>query len=58
MSINCPKCHSDNPDTQSFCGDCGTQLSASKQIFPSLTKTFQTPVKDLIKGSAFAGRYQ
>ncbi len=58
MPVNCPKCHTDNPDTQRFCGDCGTQLSSIEGIFSSLTKTFQTPVKDLIKGPAFAGRYQ
>jgi len=25
--MKCPKCHTDNPDTQRFCGECGTQLS-------------------------------
>ena len=58
MAVKCPKCQSDNPDTQSFCGDCGTQLPAFKGISPSLTKTLQTPVKTLIKGSTFAGRYK
>jgi len=56
--MKCPKCQTDNPDTQSFCGDCGTQLPASVGISPSLTKTLQTPVKTLTKGSTFAGRYQ
>jgi TolB-like protein/predicted Ser/Thr protein kinase len=58
VSVKCPKCLSDNPDTQSFCGDCGTQLPASEGISPSLTKTLQTPVKTLTKGSTFAGRYK
>ncbi len=26
MTVKCPKCHSENPDTKKFCGDCGTQL--------------------------------
>ena len=55
--MKCPKCKTDNPDTQSFCGDCGAQLPASEGISPSLTKTLQTPVKTLVKGSTFAGRY-
>jgi TolB-like protein/Tfp pilus assembly protein PilF/predicted Ser/Thr protein kinase len=53
-----PKCKAENPDTQSFCGDCGTQLPASEGISPSLTKTLQTPVKTLTRGSTFAGRYK
>ena len=24
--MKCPKCQFDNPNTQSFCGDCGTKL--------------------------------
>ncbi|MGD9345222.1 MAG: protein kinase [Candidatus Aminicenantes bacterium] len=58
MSVKCPKCHSENPDTKSFCGDCGTQLPSSAGISPSLTKTLQTPVKTLVKGSTFTGRYK
>ena len=57
MAIKCPKCQTDNPDTQQFCGDCGTQLPTSEGISPSLTKTLQTPVKNLIRGSTFASRY-
>jgi hypothetical protein len=58
MTTQCPKCNFDNPDTVKFCGDCGTQLPASEGISPSLTKTLQTPVKTLTKGSTFAGRYK
>jgi serine/threonine protein kinase len=58
MTTQCPKCKAENPDTKSFCGDCGTQLPASEGISPSLTKTLQTPVKTLAKGSTFAGRYK
>jgi hypothetical protein len=58
MTTQCPKCKVENPDTQSFCGDCGTQLPASEGISPSLTKTLQTSVKTLVKGSTFAGRYK
>jgi TolB-like protein/predicted Ser/Thr protein kinase len=58
VTTKCPKCKAENPDSQSFCGDCGTQLPASGGISPSLTKTLQTPVKTLTKGSTFAGRYE
>ncbi len=57
MTTQCPKCNSENPDTQSFCGNCGTQLDASGNI-PSITKTLETPVKKLAIGTTFADRYE
>ena len=57
MGINCPKCQTDNPDTSSYCADCGTQLGTSKN-FPAHTKTLETQVDELAKGSIFDGRYQ
>ena len=56
MSVKCPKCQSDNPETASFCADCGTKLSAPKEI--SITETIKTPKDEQITGSSFAGRYQ
>jgi serine/threonine protein kinase/Flp pilus assembly protein TadD len=58
MAIKCPRCHFDNPETQKFCGDCGTQLPLPKDIRPEVTETLKTPVKELTTGSTFAGRYQ
>ena len=58
MARNCPRCNADNPDTQSFCGNCGTQLPTAGGISSSHTKTLLTPTKDPIKGTTFAGRYQ
>ncbi len=58
MTIKCPKCHSDNPDTKKFCGECGTQLPLSEEIPISPTKTMQAPKEELTTGSTFAGRYQ
>ncbi len=57
MSVKCPKCHSENSGTQSFCGNCGTQLESSKDI-PSVTKTLETPVQKLTVGTTFADRYE
>ncbi len=58
MSVKCPKCQYENPEDTLYCGKCSTPLKPLEEISPSLTKTLQTPIKDLIKGSTFAGRYQ
>ncbi len=56
MGIKCPKCQTDNPDTQKFCGECATPLPLSKEI--PVTETLETPKEELTTGSSFAGRYQ
>ncbi len=56
--MKCPKCQSDNPATQKFCGECGTQFGLSEEAQPSFTKTIETPVEELTTGSTFAERYQ
>ena len=56
MAKKCPKCRSDNPDTATFCADCGTQLPSLRDI--EVTETMATPKKELTTGSTFAGRYQ
>ena len=58
MAIKCPTCHSDNPETKQFCGECGTQLPPPQDHPPVMTETLQTPVRELTTGSTFAGRYQ
>ncbi len=58
MTVKCPKCHSENPETKQFCADCGTQLISSTDAKPSLTKTLEVPKEELTTGSTFAGRYQ
>jgi len=57
MTTQCPKCKAENPDTQSFCGDCGTQLIPSKDI-PAQTRTIETPIHELSRGTTFADRYE
>ncbi|MBN1224583.1 MAG: protein kinase, partial [Candidatus Aminicenantes bacterium] len=56
MSIKCPKCQADNPETASFCADCGTKLTSSEGI--EFTETLQAPKEELTTGSTFAERYQ
>jgi tetratricopeptide (TPR) repeat protein/tRNA A-37 threonylcarbamoyl transferase component Bud32 len=58
LIVKCPKCNVANPDTVKFCGECGTQLPSSRDIYPEVTETLQTPIKELTTGSTFAGRYQ
>jgi serine/threonine protein kinase/cytochrome c-type biogenesis protein CcmH/NrfG len=57
VAIKCPKCHSENPETKQFCADCGTQLIPLEEI-PSRTETLETSVRELNRGTTFAGRYE
>jgi serine/threonine protein kinase/tetratricopeptide (TPR) repeat protein len=57
VAIKCPKCHSDNPDTKKFCGECGTQLLPTEEI-SAPTETLEAPKEELTTGSIFASRYQ
>ena len=58
MALRCPKCHAENPDTNQFCGDCGTPLPPSPLPPVEFTETLQVPLDELATGSTFAGRYQ
>jgi tetratricopeptide (TPR) repeat protein len=56
MDIKCPKCKSDNPETATFCADCGTKLLSPKDI--GVTKTIEKPVEELTRGTTLADRYE
>lgn len=59
--MKCPKCSAENPDTKPFCADCGTQLLPKDEegaAQPVLTKTIETPVEEITRGTKFAGRYE
>jgi len=58
MAIKCPKCHSENPETKQFCGDCGAQLPQTKDIHICATETLEIPKEELTPGPTFASRYQ
>jgi serine/threonine protein kinase/tetratricopeptide (TPR) repeat protein len=58
VAIKCPKCQAENPETQRYCGECGTQLPAPQTRPTLVTQTLQTPIRELTTGSTFAGRYQ
>jgi len=56
VTIKCPKCQTDNPDTVKFCGECATPLQPSKDI--AVTETIEAPKEEMTTGSTFAERYQ
>ncbi|UCE21898.1 MAG: protein kinase, partial [Candidatus Aminicenantes bacterium] len=58
MGIECPKCHSSNPDNSRFCNNCATRLSPVEDISSIPTGTRETPVDEIIRGGIFAGRYE
>ena len=53
--MKCPKCQAANPETQRFCGECGTALTPAPT---AASETLRMPVQELATGSTFAGRYQ
>jgi serine/threonine protein kinase len=56
--MKCPKCHSENTDTAKYCSECAVPLTHSEDIQPSFTKTLETPIEDLTRGTLFADRYE
>jgi TolB-like protein/Tfp pilus assembly protein PilF/predicted Ser/Thr protein kinase len=58
MGIRCLDFQFENPDDTQFCGKCGSRFPLSNEAAISLTRTIQTPVKSLLKGTTFAERYE
>jgi serine/threonine protein kinase len=56
MSVRCPKCQSSNPETATFCADCGTKLISANGR--EVTATLETPKEELGRGTIFAKRYE
>jgi serine/threonine protein kinase/Flp pilus assembly protein TadD len=56
--MKCPKCETVNPDDSKFCKECATSLTGGEDAQPSFTKTLETPVETITKGTIFAGRYE
>jgi serine/threonine protein kinase/tetratricopeptide (TPR) repeat protein len=55
--MKCPQCDSENPETSRFCAECGAQFPSPEDA-ASLTKTLETPRKELTRGTTFASRYE
>jgi serine/threonine protein kinase len=60
--MRCPKCLSENTDTSKFCSNCGSSFGVEERPgavgLPSVTKTLETPVQAMSKGTNIAGRYR
>ena len=56
--MKCSKCQTDNPPDSKFCKECATPLASSDEPQVSNTKTLETPVEELTRGTTFAGRYE
>jgi hypothetical protein len=54
MSVECPKCKTENTSDSQFCKSCATPLPLSKDI--SVTETLETPTEELTRGTIFASR--
>jgi len=57
MAKKCSKCNAENPDTSSYCADCGTQLKSPGDS-PVLTQTLETPYPQFSPGTPLLGRYE
>ena len=58
MTTECPKCHFGNLEGTRFCGNCATPLTPSDNESFARTKTLETPVDGLIRGTKIADRYE
>ena len=55
--MKCSKCQFENPETSRFCGACGAYLEPVEDFQTAPTKTLETPLKELTRGTTFANRY-
>jgi serine/threonine-protein kinase len=56
--MKCPKCSFENPADSLYCGRCAAPLPSLEEVSSVPTETFQTPVKELTRGTTFADRYE
>jgi len=58
MITKCPKCNTDNPSDSKYCKECATSLLSFEGAQSSFTKTLETPVEEIKRGTLFADRYE
>ncbi len=56
--MTCPRCRHENPENTRYCGRCGRELPASGETDSTGTKTLQTPIRGLERGTTFARRFE
>ncbi len=55
--MQCPRCHSENPDTSTYCSNCAALLTPEGRSFGSL-ETIDTPADIDPAGTVIAGKYR
>lgn len=58
MSIKCPHCQTENTFDSRFCKNCASPLLPPEEISASPTQNLEIPVRDLSRGTTFAGKYE
>ncbi len=58
MPTKCPRCQTENPSDSKYCKECAAPLPSEEKPQDSPTKTFVTPVEELVRGATFADRYE
>jgi dienelactone hydrolase len=58
MTVECPKCHSENRDDSRFCSHCATPLGSTGPDGPTLTRTLEAPAPAIATGALIAGKYR
>jgi serine/threonine protein kinase/tetratricopeptide (TPR) repeat protein len=56
--MKCPKCQTENPDDSKYCKECASSLTGAEEARLSFTKTLETPLGSLTRGTLFADRYE
>ncbi|MGD9347410.1 MAG: serine/threonine-protein kinase, partial [Candidatus Aminicenantes bacterium] len=58
MAVRCPECNTENPEDSKYCKECAAPLSPSDDASIALTKTLETPIRILKRGTLFGERYE
>jgi len=58
ISVKCPKCRTENTAESKFCRECASPLTGPGRPEPLATRTIETGVEELGRGTTFAGRYE
>jgi len=58
MTKECPKCNTKNSSLSKYCNECATPLPDVEKIREPLTKTMDSSLMDITRGSTFSNRYE
>ena len=58
MPVECPKCHTQNPEESRYCNTCATSLTPTDNASSLPDPHLDTGTGDLTRGTVFASRYE